>query len=62
MLTPELTFTALLDTLRRLAREHPVAAGLIQVDAADLTAGDRMPTEVLRFELIDRDGTRRPWS
>ncbi len=50
------------DTLRRLAREHPVAAGLIQVDAADLTADDRMPTEVLRFELIDRDGTRRPWS
>lgn len=45
------------DTLRRLAREHPPAAGLIQVDAAGSD-----PSAELHFELIDRDGTRRPWS
>lgn len=50
------------DALRRLAREHPAAAGLIQVHAADTTADEGAPQEVLRFELIDRDGTRRPWS
>lgn len=50
------------DTLRRLAREHPTAAGLIQVDAADITDDDGTPTEDLQFELIDRDGVRRPWS
>lgn len=49
------------DTLRRLAREHPAAAGLIQVEAADITADDGTPTELLRFELIDRDGMRRAW-
>lgn len=50
------------DTLRRLAREQPAAAGLIQVDAADITAADGGPSAAPRFELIDRDGTRRPWS
>ncbi len=50
------------DTLRRLDREHPSAAGLVQVEAADLSGNDGRPSEDLRFELIDRDGTRRPWS
>lgn len=49
------------DTLRRLARERPAAAALIQIDSADLAADNGTPTEVLRFELIDRDGMRTAW-
>lgn len=46
------------DTLRRLARERPAAAGLVQVDSP---TGDSSSADP-RFELIDHDGTRRPWS
>lgn len=48
--------------LRRLAQEHPAAAGLVQVDATGISGDDRGSVDSLQFELIDRDGTRRPWS
>lgn len=47
--------------LRRLAREHPAAAGLMQIGTAANTPGDESPPEDPTFELIDRDGHRRPW-
>lgn len=50
------------DTLRRLAREHPTAAALVQVNTVDIGGNEGRSTEDLRFELIDRDGSRRPWS
>lgn len=50
------------DTLRRLARERPAAVGLMQVNNLGGTSDDASPASEARFELIDRDGTRRPWS
>lgn len=49
------------DTLRRLARERPAAVGLMQVNNLGEAGDESSPTAEARFELIDRNGTRRPW-
>lgn len=50
------------EALRRLAREHPPALGVVQVDAPAVAGGTPAANAEPRFELIDRDGARRPWT
>lgn len=48
-------------TLRRLARERPPAFGIVQIEAPAVVGNSPAASEQPQFELIDRDGTRRPW-
>lgn len=49
-------------TLQRLAREHPLAFGVVQIEMPAAAGGAPATNAEPRFELIDRDGTRHPWT
>lgn len=49
-------------TLRRLAREHPPAFGIVQIETPVAIGGTPAADAEPRFDLIDRDGTRHPWT
>jgi hypothetical protein len=50
------------EALRRLMRERPSTFGVVQIEAPGMAGATPAVPREPQFELIDRDGTRHPWT